>query len=99
VSVSTSGKYLAICERHTRAQCTIYDIGVRKLKKIIPDQDQEVDYKTKEFLSVCFSPKNDKQNLFTFCGDPDWTILLWRWDELKILNKISLNYVDTGLAG
>lgn len=52
------------------------------------------DYSAREFVSCCFSPKNEKQHLITLTGEPDWLLLFWQWDKNKILGKINI-----GLTG
>lgn len=100
ISVSQSGRYLAICERGIdRAQCMVYEITAHKQRKILPEADQEADFKCKEFLDVAFNPKNERYQLLTLCGDPDWCILLWRWDDSKILSRVNLNIEDPTLEG
>ena len=49
----------------------------------MPEPDQEADFKCKEFLDVAFDPKHERNRLITLCGDPDWCIILWRWDDYK----------------
>jgi hypothetical protein len=53
------------------------------------------DYQAKEFLSCCFSPKNEKQHLITLTGEPDWCILFWQWDKIKILAQINIGMSGT----
>jgi len=91
VAVSKSKKYLAVCEKTDHAMCTIYDIHSQKKKKTLPDQDINCnDYESKEFLSCAFSWKNENQFIITLTGEPDWTLLLWDWDKLKVITKISI---------
>lgn len=101
ITISHSNKYLAYCEKGLpgdRARCTIYDIVARKLKKIIPDQDPKQQEKETEpyftsnvFLGCAFSPKAERTHLLTLTGDPDWSVLLWQWDQFKVLQKVQLN--------
>jgi len=59
---------------------------------VIPTQEQEdVGFTAREFLSAAFSPKNDRQHLITLCGEPDYCLILWQWDQFKILARINLN--------
>jgi len=92
INVSPSKRFLAICEKgERRAICTIYDITARKRRKTLPENELDNnDYKSKIFLSAAFSPKNDKQHLMTLCGEPDWTVLMWQWDLMKVLFKVSV---------
>lgn len=95
ITISPAKKFLAICERgEVRAQCTIYNLQTRKRQKVIPEAEQEVDYKCKEFLGVAFCPKDEKRNMVTLCGDPDWCVLLWQHDIFKMLARIDLGIVD-----
>ena len=77
VTVSSEKKYLAVCERSSRAQCSIFDIAGRKYKKTIPNVDQEVDFTAKEFLSCAFAPKEEMKHLITMLGSPDYCLLFW----------------------
>jgi hypothetical protein len=95
ITISPAKKFLAICERgETRAQVTIYNLQSRKRQKQIPELEQEVDYKCKEFLGVAFCPKEEKRHMVTLCGDPDWCVMLWQHDLFKMLAKIPLGIVD-----
>jgi len=67
----------------------------RKKKKQFPEpEDESVDFKTKEFLDVAFDPKQEKSRIITLCGEPDWFILLWKYDDFKIQAKIDLFLKD-----
>ena len=91
VAVSKSKKYLAVCEKSKWATCTIYDIISQKKKKTLPDPDIDCsDYTSGEFLSACFSPKAENQFIITLTGAPDWLLLLWDWDKLKVISKINI---------
>jgi len=70
---------------------TIFD-SLRK-KRTIPDPEAETNHNinTREFLGATFSPINEKEHLITLSGDPDWEIILWKWDTFKLLGRISLN--------
>jgi len=48
---------------------------------------------------VAFDPKSERNRLITLCGDPDWCLILWRWDDFKILARISLNIVNPEAEG
>jgi WD40 repeat protein len=95
ITVSPNERYLAICERGERAQCSIWDLNHKKKKKVLPDYHQEVDFTSQEFVSAAFSPKNDKghAHLVTLVGDPDWCLIFWAWDTCKILARVNLNIV------
>jgi hypothetical protein len=92
--VSKDKKYVAVCEKSSLAMCTIYDIHSQKKVKVLPDQDLKcTDFEAKEFLSVCFNPMSSKaegKQLITLTGEPDWLLILWNWDTLKILAKINI---------
>lgn len=91
IAVSKSKKYLAVCEKGPWAMCTIYDIHSQKKKKQLPDPDIPCeDYKATEFLSACFAPKNESQLIVTLTGAPDWLVILWDWDKLKINCKVNI---------
>lgn len=61
----------------------------------LPDQDIETDdYEAKEFLSASFPTKNENTQMVTLTGAPDWMVLLWDLDNIKVLSKINI-----GLSG
>lgn len=94
VSVSRSGRLLALCERANKARCVIYNINSQKHVQTIPDVDLDCeDYEAKEFLSACFSLKNENQ-MITLTGAPDWLLILWDIENCKVLSKINI-----GLSG
>ena len=91
IAVSASKKYLAVCERTNKALCTIYDINSQKKKKTLPDPDVECkDFQSREFLSACFNPKDENRYIVTLTGQPDWQLILWDWEKLKIITKINI---------
>lgn len=91
ITVSKSKKFLAICEKSQWATCTIYDIHSQKRKKQLPDPDVDCDdYKAKEFLSCAFAPKQESQFIITLTAEPEWEVMLWNWDQLKILSRINI---------
>ena len=96
VTLSTSGNYLAYCERaEPRAQVTIYEIHSKKKRKTLPEPEMEnLQIECKEFLSCAFSPTTERQHLITLVGENDWCAILWQWDQFKMLAKIDLNVVD-----
>lgn len=46
------------------------------------------------FVSCAFSPKNEKHHLITLSGEPDWVLVFWEWEKMKILATINI-----GLTG
>jgi len=48
------------------------------------------EYQSKEFVSCCFNPRNEQSDLITLTGEPDWQLIFWRWNKLKIVAKISI---------
>jgi len=61
---------------------------------VIPEPDQEVDYKTREFLGVAFCPKDEKRYMVTLCGEPDYSVLLWQHDIFRLLARIDLGITE-----
>lgn len=40
-------------------------------------------------MASAFNPKNE--NLFaTLCGTPDWQVLLWDWEKMRLLTKVGI---------
>lgn len=92
ITVSPGKKFLAICERgEVRAQCSIINLQHCRRQKVIPEAEQEVDYRAREFLGVAFCPKDEKRHMVTLCGEPDYCVLLWQHDVFKMLARINLN--------
>ena len=92
ITVSSCKRFLAVCERgEVKATVTIHDFKSPKVKILPENEYAHEHYTSKEFLSCAFSPKNTKQNLMTLCGDPDWCILFWQWDQFKVLSKLKIN--------
>jgi WD40 repeat protein len=89
INISPSERYLAICERGERAQCSIWDLNNKKKKKVIPENPADIDH-AQEFLSAAFSSKNEKSHLITLVGEPFYHLILWQWDTCKPLAKIQL---------
>lgn len=56
------------------------------------DQESTAFYQSKEFVSVSFSPKNEKHSLLTLTGEPDYTLILWKWDASKIQAMINIGF-------
>jgi hypothetical protein len=56
------------------------------------DQESTQFYQSKEFISVQFSPKNEKHHLLTLTGEPDYQLILWKWDSSRIQAMISIGF-------
>lgn len=77
ITMSGKAPLLAFCEKgDQRAQCTVFNLDNKKKQKIIPDDNFELDFKSKEFLSVAFCPKDPTRYMVALCGEPDWCVLL-----------------------
>jgi hypothetical protein len=85
INVSHSKKFLVICERAQRAVWTVYEIQHQKVRRSLLKGEQEgfAHYQAKEFVAVTFS-KNEKHHLLTLTGEPDWSLILWKWDSSKV---------------
>jgi hypothetical protein len=60
MAVTRSKQYLAVAERTERSPvCIIYDLQTLKRKKVIASS--EFNKEIKEFISIAFSAKNEKQ--------------------------------------
>lgn len=108
LGLSHSHRFLAVCEKAERALCVIYDLyGLKsnqqpKKKKIITSSD----YNSREFISVCFAPTNEKQFLATltcpYKGDDSYLtgeskIILWIWEKSKCYAALQLPYSDANI--
>lgn len=100
INVSASKKFLVICERAARAVWTIYEIQHQKVRRSLLKGDTEstAQYQSKEFVAVTFSPKNEKHHLLTLTGEPDWAVILWKWDSSKIQAMMSLKFTTPQTA-
>ena len=88
---NTNTPHLAICERAKRAQVTIVGAIDRKVKKTVPDPNQEdAGFTATEFLTAAFSPKDDKK-LIVLAGEPDWCLIMWEWQKFGVLAKVPLH--------
>jgi hypothetical protein len=94
INVSASKKFLVICEKATRAVWTVYEIQHQKVRRSLLKGDQEATafYQSKEFLAVSFSAKNEKHHLLTLTGEPDYQLILWKWDASKIQAMTSIGF-------
>jgi len=83
MAVSPSLKFMAICEQAERAICSIYDLSnLNRKKKTLCSYD----YQSKKFVSVAFSPHNEKSHLLTLTADPRPHVILWMWDKQRCLS-------------
>jgi hypothetical protein len=49
-------------------------------------------YQAKEFIACSFSAKNEKTHLLTLTGEPDWSVILWKWDSSKIQAMMNIGF-------
>jgi hypothetical protein len=92
IAVSKKAHLLAICERgDSKAICSIFHLHSRKKQRVIPESDNDVSYRAKEFLGAAFCPKNPERYLVTLAGEPDWCVHLWQHDMFKCLARIDLS--------
>ena len=54
-------RYIAICERAEKAQCSIFDTTTQRRRKTLTANDLQA----REFISVAFSPIDEKNHLIT----------------------------------
>ncbi|CAI2371694.1 unnamed protein product [Moneuplotes crassus] len=87
ISLSPNKGYIAICEKADKAQCSIFDTNTSRRRKTLTAEDLN----STEFISVAFSPVNERSNLITLSGEPDWSLMFWKWDKLKIQAQISVS--------
>lgn len=73
-------RYIAICQKDETAMCVIHDTQTKRIKKSL----QSSEYQSKEFVSVVFSPVSPDKHLITLTGEPDWQVIFWEWNSLKI---------------
>lgn len=86
ISLSPQKGYIAICEKGEKAQCSIFDTQTSRRRKTLTASDLE----STEFISVAFSPSNEKSHLITLSGEPDYTLMFWKWDKLKVQASITV---------
>jgi hypothetical protein len=94
VDVAPSKKFLVICERAARAVWTVYEIQHQKVRRSLLKGDQESTqlYNSKEFLAVSFANKNEKHHLLTLTGEPDYSVILWKWDSSRIQAMLNIGF-------
>ena len=84
--MSPNKRYVAVAERGVeRGLINVYDVRTLKKKKTLYNT---TDMKSKEYVSLCFSP--DSKNLLSQGGAPDWTCINWLWGKTKPVQTLSL---------
>ena len=48
----------------------------------------------KEFLNCAFSPVNEHAHLITLSGEGDWCVILWQWEQMKMLAKVDFMVIE-----
>jgi hypothetical protein len=98
LNLSTTQNLMVFCEKGVdKAFLTVYSFNeAKKVKELPPNPYEDYGYSCKEFLSACFSSKQETQHLITLCGEPDWCLLLWNWDNGKVLTKVNVGAPDYG---
>ena len=96
LAVSPNKRYVAVAERGVeRGLINVYDVRTLKKKKTLYDS---VNMKSKEYVSLCFSP--DSKHILSQGGAPDWTIINWMWGKTKPVQVLSLlQNVPASLSG
>ena len=89
ISLSPGKKHIAIWERAAKAQCSIFDTATSRRRKTLTANDLN----STDFISVAFSPSNEKEHLITLSGEPDWTLMFWNWNKLKMIASISVSVI------
>jgi len=86
IALSADSNYLAICERGIeRGLLIIYDLAKPTNPKVLPETlDQLQAFTSKEMVAVSFSCKDSKK-IVTLSGAPDYKVMLWRWEDTKLL--------------
>lgn len=102
LALSTSRKFLAVCEKGSNAICTVYNIG-KFLEMSIEKRAQSIfdvplkkrkilcsaEDPAKEFVSADFCPKNDKL-LVTASGKSVARIIIWNWEKQRCMSFVDL---------
>ncbi len=101
LALSPSRRFLAVCERAEKALCLIYDLsGINQIPPLQPRRRKILtsqDYNSKEFISACFSPINEKGIIATltcpYMGKDDKgqsvglvgesKVILWVWEKSR----------------
>ncbi len=90
LALSPSKKYLAVCEKASKAICTVYNIAqfISEKKQVYDINSKKkrvlisVDIQATEFISVSFSGLNEKQVATLTRG---LQVILWQWDKQRAL--------------
>lgn len=86
MAVSPNKRYVAVAERGVeRGLINVYDVRTLKKKKTLYNA---TDMKSKEYVSLCFSP--DSKNLLSAGGAPDFTVINWLWGKTKPVQTVTL---------
>jgi WD40 repeat protein len=104
LALSANKKWLAVCEKATKAICSVYNIAqfiaAQKEKKIfVYDQNNKKkrilvssEYDSSRFISASFSNLNEKQ-IATLTGEPNYQVILWAWDKQKCIAVADCNII------
>lgn len=75
-----------MAERGERPCISIYELSTLKKKKVL---GQFIETAAQEYVSLSFS--FDGKFLAAILGDPDWTMVYFRWEEGKIDSTVKAN--------
>ena len=107
MALTANRKQLAVCEKATKAICSIYNVG--KMLETLKDKksgssnslDQSIikkkrllvstDYNATAFISCDFCTENDR--LIVTLGD-DLRIIVWQWDKQKCVASESIQQIS-----
>lgn len=79
---------IAVCERGEPPTISIFDIASQKRRRLITiPPDKQFQAKTFECLAFTF----DSKLLLGCLGEPDWTMLCFRWDKGKLESSTRAN--------
>ena len=87
MTISPSGRFLAIGEKSERAVAFVFDLHNMKRKKSLTTSD----IMSTEFISMAFHPFHEQKTFITMGGEPDWVLVMWNWDRAKVtaVTKVS----------
>ena len=81
MTISASGRFLAMGEKTDRAVAFVFDLHTMKRKKHLTTSE----IMSTEFVSMAFHPFHEHKTLITMGGEPDWMLVLWNWDRAKVV--------------
>eukprot|EP00698_Gefionella_okellyi_P006107 TRINITY_DN15567_c0_g1_i1.p1 TRINITY_DN15567_c0_g1~~TRINITY_DN15567_c0_g1_i1.p1 ORF type:complete len:1180 (-),score=311.31 TRINITY_DN15567_c0_g1_i1:65-3577(-) len=82
---SPSRRYVAVAEKSDRGIISIYDLVSLRRRRTLTSSECG----SQRYVSCCFS--SDNKLFLAQGGEPDWRLVIWNWEKMKVLATITLN--------